>query len=985
MFRAVKTVRPMARALPFLLLLAIFQGAASTQSAHAGTQAPTVSISQISGATPKTGAGDANAFASQVGRTITFEITLSGLTANQLPTGQIRIVDGEDNLRRIFCITSTFTMTGTSATASCEWTPKIVSGFKFVAQYLTNPQSVSDYVSANSAATARIYIAGIVSVYNLDGNIETSTTRNIIAETYYDFGGEISFFANGSPISGCQNVILNGSQQASCSYAIPVSAKTIVFTFDYTPGSNMAAGLTLQKASFPYEVTVGSYYYPNETNWYQRTGVGYTTSFNAATLANEFYQAGNIFYKLNASTGQAIVVSYNRTAFVGTSLVIPETFTVSTLGGVFNRTYTVTQIGPDALKIVDGSNGAPATLLTSVGIPSSVTLIGNSAFANQCNIRVLTIPDSVRVIGTAALTNMRGSNGLSVCASGVTGLETLTVGSGLETIGDNAMKFLSGVKAITFKGSPDSMVPVLSNPAGFDSFQWGTAFDRQKAASSIGVNACGAVITYSNAVTAYLMGSQANSWRFWATADGCITNSSLQIVNTQFAPSAPQAPIADTPTTSSLMVSWQAPLNNGDSAITGYSIQYSSNNGSTWTQSSCSSCQVNSSPYLASGLSADTPYIFRVVATNAIGNSPPSVPSLPARTLAYSSAPAFTISPAAETVTVGSATTYALTSTYPASSYSISPAAGNGLTFNATTGALTGTLLAIDSAVAYAVTGTNIVGSRTETYTVTVIAAPPAPAPPAPPAQPLFQSPAQTSRIVTVSLKCVKPDNLIEIKGSFEAKIVNISINGKLIPVNQWNQTPDAININWSINYNSNVEIQMYNGQVPLLAEQRLTFLDQCALEELKVVTPEPTPKPSPLPTPTPSPSPLPTPTPSPSPTKVVNTQPTAEMKKISALYFAVGSYLVGKSNKDEVAKIAAKIMASSAKVVLIYGHTDSQGGVDNTLLSKNRAKAIAAQIRPLLNGKTIRIGWYAASKPAVRGKTPAAFAKNRRVEIWVK
>jgi outer membrane protein OmpA-like peptidoglycan-associated protein len=108
-------------------------------------------------------------------------------------------------------------------------------------------------------------------------------------------------------------------------------------------------------------------------------------------------------------------------------------------------------------------------------------------------------------------------------------------------------------------------------------------------------------------------------------------------------------------------------------------------------------------------------------------------------------------------------------------------------------------------------------------------------------------------------------------------------------------------------------------------------------------------------------------------------------MRKISTLYFALGSYLVGKSNKEQVALITSQIMNSSAKTVLIYGHTDSQGGVDNTILSKNRAKAIAAEIRPLLKGKSIRIGWYAATKPVATGKSKAAYAQNRRVEIWIK
>jgi hypothetical protein len=683
------------------LILTLFPAVVNTQSAQAGTQQPTVTVSPTSGVTAKTGGGDANSFASQIGRTITFTVTLTGLTQNQMPTGQVRVVDGEDPLRRILCITSTFTMTVDSATASCTWTPKIVSGYRIAAQYLTNPSSGTDYANGISATAAgRIYIAGVVHVYGLDGSIATSDTRTVIAQTYMDFRGQISFFANGSLINGCQNVTVNGSDQASCPYYVRSDAKTIVFTFDYTPGTSVATGLTLQKASFPKEITVGAYYYPNESNWDQRTGPAYDTNFSAAALNAEFHQNANIFYKLNASNGEAIVVSYNRTDFTGTSLVIPETFTVTTRGGVFNRTYTVTQIGKYALSIVNGANGSPATLLTSVSIPNTVTLVGDNAFANQCNIRTLILPDSVRVIGTAALTNMRRGNGLSVCDNSVlvddvTGLETLTVGSGLESIGDNAMKFLGDVKSITFKGSPDSMIPVLNNPAGFDAFQWGTYGDRQKMATT-GVNACGAVITYSNAITAYLMGSQANAWRFWARADGCISGT-ITIVNTQFAPSAPAQPVADTPTVSSMYLSWLPPANDGDSAITGYSIQYSSNNGSSWTQSACSSCQLGSSPYLISGLSAATSYIFRVIATNAIGTSTPSVSSLPVSTLGYTSPPVFTITPASETITAGSATTYSLSSTYPAATYSIFPTAGNGLAFNTTTGALTGTFQNVET------------------------------------------------------------------------------------------------------------------------------------------------------------------------------------------------------------------------------------------------------------------------------------------------
>ena len=958
--------RSIAKFLPIVLILTLFQAVITSRPATAVGPAPTVSFDATSGVVSYTGTSaytDPTA-ATGLGEIVTFTITLSGLTDGTAPTGQVRMVQNGGSDNHVFCTSESFSFSGTTATATCSWKVIATTSIIFRAEYLTDPRTTTDYASATSASSLKIFTAAIYGVQGIPNQMETASVFNIITQIEQDFGGTVSFFANGVAITAannngkeCQNRTISGAQ-AICEYKVPNDAKAITFTFDYTPDTSKASGLAKQVGSYPVEATVRNYYYPDESSWNTNTGKGYGSGYDLTYLQNNFYNNAGIFYKLNAATGQAMVVSYNRNT-ITTTLTIPASFDVTSFspGSVFNRTYTVTQIGRQAFYLVVA--GPPAVLLTSITLPNTVTLIREGAFNGQCRVSILDVPDSVRIVGAGAFGEMQ-SSAIAGC-SGARGLETLTVGSGIEAFNDNALKGSGGIRSLTFKGSPESLIPYLQNPRGFEGFQYGI-----NGLNSGASNACKSVINYTGALTGYLRGSQATKWRFWATANSCMPNAGLTIVNQQFAPSPPPQPVADTPTVSSLMVSWNAPSSDGDSAITGYSIQYSSNNGSTWTQSTCTSCQIGSSPYLVTGLTAGTPYIFRVIATNAIGTSTPSVPSLPVSTSSYTSAPAFTITPASETVTAGSATTYALSSTYPASSYSITPAARNGLSFNTSTGALTGTLSAIETAVAYAVTGTNIVGSRTETYTVTVIAAPPAP--PAP-VQTYIPDPVQTSRVTTTSLKCVKPDNIIEIKGSFDAKVVNISINGKTVPTSQWSQTPDAINIQWAANYNSNIEIQIYNGQVPLLTVQRLTFLDQCALEEVKVVTPAPTPKPSPTP----------------QPTKVANTKPTAEMKRISNLYFAVGSYLVGKANKEKVTKVAAAIMKSSGKIVLIYGHTDSQGGVNNAILSKNRAKAIVAQMRPLLKGKSIRIGWYAATKPAVRGKTPTAFAKNRRVEIWVK
>lgn len=134
----------------------------------------------------------------------------------------------------------------------------------------------------------------------------------------------------------------------------------------------------------------------------------------------------------------------------------------------------------------------------------------------------------------------------------------------------------------------------------------------------------------------------------------------------------------------------------------------------------------------------------------------------------------------------------------------------------------------------------------------------------------------------------------------------------------------------------------------------------------------------------------LPTPTPTPSPTKsaevsvIENVQPAA-MKKIGTIYFASGTFFLNDESKKTIKALATSISMKSPTTVLSYGFTDSQGGIDNTLLSRNRAKAVAKLLRLLLPGQKIAIGWYGSSKPAATGTSKAALAKNRRVEIYTK
>jgi outer membrane protein OmpA-like peptidoglycan-associated protein len=138
--------------------------------------------------------------------------------------------------------------------------------------------------------------------------------------------------------------------------------------------------------------------------------------------------------------------------------------------------------------------------------------------------------------------------------------------------------------------------------------------------------------------------------------------------------------------------------------------------------------------------------------------------------------------------------------------------------------------------------------------------------------------------------------------------------------------------------------------------------------------------------TPTPAPTPITTPTPTPTPTPVViNVQPTAAMAKVGTLYMATNSYVLTNASKISLKALALKINASESKQVLVYGHTDNRGGVNNTWLSQQRAKTVANYLRSLLRDKKLVMGWYASRKPLSTGTTSADLAKNRRVEIYTK
>lgn len=320
--------------------------------------------------------------------------------------------------------------------------------------------------------------------------------------------------------------------------------------------------------------------------------------------------------------------------------------------------------------------------------------------------------------------------------------------------------------------------------------------------------------------------------------------------------------------------------------------------------------------------------------------------------------------PPTQSVAPGQAVSCAVGSTGGAiSQYAISPSASNGLTFDTSTGLLSGTPTSVAGSVTYVITGYNNSGSVSTSCTITVSA---------PAANVSVPAPLQRSAYDESSTTCTiaNSERRVEFLGNFVEDISNITVNGIYLLLNSWIKT--SLNLKFTLPgaADKKLLIQIYNGSAPLLKPQEVLCRE--------IV-------PVPVATPTVEPTPAPTPTPAPSTTPQANVQPVSSMRKVAAIGFALNSYVLSAEVKKEITKIAAELNSNSSRMVLIYGNTDSQQGVDNVKLSKQRALAVRAYLSPLLKEKRITIGWFAATRPVVKGNTQAAHAKNRRVEIWIK
>ena len=225
--------------------------------------------------------------------------------------------------------------------------------------------------------------------------------------------------------------------------------------------------------------------------------------------------------------------------------------------------------------------------------------------------------------------------------------------------------------------------------------------------------------------------------------------------------------------------------------------------------------------------------------------------------------------------------------------------------------------------------------------------------------------PTQSSKIISVTPSSgpLEGGTFVVKMAMDSCKVLNISFDGRNLPLNNWVAESSEVSIKVPSHTSGPVPIQIFNGCVPVLP----AFTYQYVAESKEPTVP-------PLPEEPAKPA-----------VKVVNPQPTKQMHKIGTIYFANGTSFINDAGKKTLDKVIAIIQQQGPEVILSYGHTDIKGGVDNTALSRNRAKVTADYLSQALAGTKVKSGWFAATQPISTGETKADLAKNRRAEIYIK
>jgi hypothetical protein len=572
------------------------------------------------------------------GDTVVFTVIVTPTTFGSPITGNVVIAHSRGEL----CASSTLTESNPNThavTATCSWVATLeYENVKATYKGDTN------YSASNSANFSGITAITVVGVTELSIP-RTAEGSSMILRAWTNAGGTVAFKVNGSLITGCESKSVI-SNEALCTYPLPISNSaqmaTRLFSVDFTPTSKSTILNAYSKTFTP-----DAYYLPSGGNIFQSTYSGFNNASSAQPYRNSGYiEVNDIFYKLNRSTLEAMVVGYNR--FVGISqLVIPSNLQVLT-GNVpndkqsFVGNYEVTTLGSRAFLIALQTPTTDATLLTSVILPPTLKVIGDQVFEGQCGITSLEIPDSVVSIGTDTFKSMNSNGGVNSTAGyngctgpASTGLKNLTLGAGVASFGSYPFYAAGALENVVFRGSPSDLKSLaLYRNSIFDQWEFtdvnvSNYSLHHPISGEPSRNSCSLFFTYVGSLRLSILATQSIAWQYWA--QGCLSGT-LTLQASVFKPSRPSSPSISNISHTSALVSFAPPTSDGGDTITSYSVLYS---GDDWATSNTASSTISalSSSFSVTGLTPSTSYKFKVIATNGVGASLASQTSAAVTTL----------------------------------------------------------------------------------------------------------------------------------------------------------------------------------------------------------------------------------------------------------------------------------------------------------------------------------------------------------------
>ena len=649
----------------------------------------------------------------------------------------------------------------------------------------------------------------------------------------------------------------------------------------------------------------------------------------------------------------------------------------STVDGVlFNKNQTI-QMAYPASKA-----GSHYTML------NTVTELMNPSFGYNRNLKTITLSDHLVKIGSYSF------NGLNLAALNIPASVTTIDGLGLDStesltvdssntnfVMDDGVLFNSSKTQIVNYFNQDSRTSytVPSTVTSFADFIFGNNAGRNLARLTINSPVSGGYGTgiynlkYLNLGANFSSTSHFDAWYFDSLlkVNYCGTDAqTIADINAKIASSWTQASLVCETTAPSLVLSSTNETATVGTAILGYSVTSSAD-------------FYTISPALTDyGLSFDSatgqitgtpttrtsaPVQYTITGSNSFGESSTVY------TLSVKTPPPVVISPtvgqsiSGQVGTFLSAQIYLAGNNVPDTSTVTSGSLPSGIVLNSRTGFISGTpLVAGSSSVSIQVTDSYGETSTISSLNFTISAAPVITPPPAPPAPVVpVADPVQSSKITGTTQVCATDTNSVVIAGSFSATISRITVNDQTVDSSTWKQSSTQVTITMSKATSGSLDIQIYNGQAPVLPLQTILMVGACAIPA-PVVTPTPTPAATPTPTPTPTPTATPTPTETPSPvvtpTPTPTPKPTTPTVSNPKIYFAVSfGFNSSKITSSQLALItkSAKLLKGTVKISGFRSQT--QPGMDKTLATA-RANAVLAALKKLLpKGKFVITASYSA------------------------